>query len=125
MAAKSSRSFLGKCRGCKRTVQVSCNAADTVEARRTSVGKLISAKRIAWQIVGGALDGTRTPLAAAWNGKWQLSLVCPHCAVPMMVQAVAGTYSANHPCGARCLASKGPTCECSCGGKNHGALHAV
>lgn len=27
----------------------------------------------------------------------------------------------RHECGARCLSSKGSTCECSCGGANHGA----
>jgi len=26
-----------------------------------------------------------------------------------------------HKCGAKCLASKGFVCDCSCGGKNHGA----
>lgn len=26
-----------------------------------------------------------------------------------------------HKCGAKCLSSKGHVCECSCGGKNHGA----
>lgn len=29
--------------------------------------------------------------------------------------------SSKHECGAKCLTSKGPSCECSCGGKNHGA----
>ena len=33
---------------------------------------------------------------------------------------VAGRVSDKHLCGAKCLASKGPSCECSCGGKNHG-----
>lgn len=27
----------------------------------------------------------------------------------------------NHKCDARCLTAKGFKCECSCGGKNHGA----
>lgn len=27
----------------------------------------------------------------------------------------------NHKCDARCLHAKGGNCECSCGGKNHGA----
>lgn len=27
----------------------------------------------------------------------------------------------GHRCDARCLHAKGATCECSCGGKNHGA----
>lgn len=26
----------------------------------------------------------------------------------------------DHECGAKCLASKGPACECACGGANHG-----
>jgi hypothetical protein len=26
----------------------------------------------------------------------------------------------NHPCDARCLFARGPNCECSCGGANHG-----
>jgi hypothetical protein len=33
-------------------------------------------------------------------------------------------YSARpslHFCDARCMSARGPNCECSCGGKNHGA----
>lgn len=30
----------------------------------------------------------------------------------------------TEPCGAKCLSATGPNCECSCGGKNHGANHA-
>lgn len=26
----------------------------------------------------------------------------------------------NHKCGASCVHAKGPLCECSCGGRNHG-----
>lgn len=36
-----------------------------------------------------------------------------------------GRYSADHKCDARCINAKGPNCECSCGGHNHGASHAV
>lgn len=28
-----------------------------------------------------------------------------------------------HKCDARCLASKGPQCECACGGRNHGSAY--
>ena len=28
-------------------------------------------------------------------------------------------------CGAKCMASKGPSCECKCGGKNHGASYSI
>lgn len=37
----------------------------------------------------------------------------------MNAKPLRGRFS-NHKCGARCLASKGPVCECACGGKNHG-----
>lgn len=33
---------------------------------------------------------------------------------------VDGKYKAEEKCGAKCQASKGPSCECSCGGMNHG-----
>lgn len=35
---------------------------------------------------------------------------------------VQGTVT-EHKCGAKCLSSKGPVCECSCGGANHGKSH--
>lgn len=36
---------------------------------------------------------------------------------------VRGTTRSDHPCDAKCLASKGHVCECACGGRNHGAAH--
>ena len=38
-------------------------------------------------------------------------------------KAVRGTIT-EQKCGARCMSSTGPSCECACGGKNHGANHA-
>lgn len=34
---------------------------------------------------------------------------------------VDGTYNAEKKCDGRCMAARGHVCECSCGGKNHGA----
>jgi hypothetical protein len=45
------------------------------------------------------------------------------CGRTMEWTEVKGTFSADHECGAKCLASKGPSCECSCGGANHGKGH--
>lgn len=115
------RSFLGKCKSCKRHLQIDGTPAETVEpVVHAATGRTLAPRRVSW-----ALGVVRSPLAAAWNGKWQVGLPCPRCAAPMMVQAVAGTVSPEHVCGARCLASTGPTCECSCGGKNHGKSHAA
>lgn len=34
---------------------------------------------------------------------------------------VLGKYVAGKVCNAKCMAATGPSCECSCAGKNHGA----
>lgn len=39
--------------------------------------------------------------------------------------AIRGTVSTKHKCDSRCLNAKGHDCECSCGGKNHGAGFGV
>lgn len=31
-----------------------------------------------------------------------------------------GPVETNHPCDIRCTSAKGPECNCSCGGLNHG-----
>ena len=36
---------------------------------------------------------------------------------------VRGTVT-EQQCGARCMSSTGPSCDCACGGKNHGMSHA-
>jgi hypothetical protein len=51
---------------------------------------------------------------------------CP-CGASQSVQLspVQGRFSAKHECNAKCLAATGHQCECSCGGKNHGAGSAL
>lgn len=48
---------------------------------------------------------------------------CSGCGRYFQVTQIRGRVS-EHVCGAKCLASKGPSCECSCGGKNHGRNYA-
>lgn len=45
------------------------------------------------------------------------------CGRAMRWERLKATFSAVHECNAKCLSSKGPSCECSCGGKNHGSSH--
>lgn len=54
-----------------------------------------------------------------------ICVACRGCGLHRGASPVRGTVSTKHVCGAKCLASTGPSCECSCGGKNHGAGHAV
>ncbi len=51
-------------------------------------------------------------------------IACRGCGRNRGAKMVQGKFSTKHVCGAKCLASTGPSCECSCGGKNHGAGHA-
>jgi hypothetical protein len=38
-------------------------------------------------------------------------------------EPIRARYSAGKPCDARCIYAKGPNCECSCSGANHGIGH--
>jgi hypothetical protein len=49
--------------------------------------------------------------------------VCPKCQGMMHGKTVRGVKS-DHECDAKCMASTGFLCECSCAGKNHGKFHA-
>ena len=41
--------------------------------------------------------------------------------VTVKTEQVHGVYNPDIKCGGRCRSSKGPSCECSCGGANHGS----
>lgn len=49
---------------------------------------------------------------------------CRGCGKPRVARQVLGVFVAHKGCDARCQSATGHTCECSCGGKNHGAGHA-
>lgn len=40
---------------------------------------------------------------------------------PLAYRGLQVTLKPEHKCDARCTSAKGHSCECSCGGKNHGA----
>jgi hypothetical protein len=54
-----------------------------------------------------------------------LAIRCRACGKARKANLVRGKFSDKHECGARCMSSTGPACECSCGGKNHGASFAA
>jgi hypothetical protein len=67
----------------------------------------------------------RTSALSAFHGDTatcfgDLCVACRGCGRNRGAQSVRGKVSTKHACGAKCLTSTGPSCECSCGGKNHG-----
>jgi hypothetical protein len=67
-------------------------------------------------------DGRR--VIPVWNGGvTECDQVCPSCGRLNLKYSVVRGRVTPHECGSKCLASKGPACDCSCGGKNHGASY--
>jgi hypothetical protein len=64
-------------------------------------------------------DGGRYPTTYADSVP---ALGCPQagCGATVYTRPVTGRVTVDK-CGARCLAAKGHSCDCSCGGANHGA----
>lgn len=116
--------MLGKCKTCKRGVRVT--AAPGWYGEKLGNGYQVG--RDAYKLPDGALcyahDGSR------WNG---VIVHCPHCApgalhpqggpARVRLQVLRGRYVADHKCDGRCMSATGPSCDCSCGGRNHGANH--
>ena len=46
---------------------------------------------------------------------------CPDCAKTVTTRQVIGTLNPSKACNAKCMCATGPSCECACGGANHGA----
>ena len=47
--------------------------------------------------------------------------VCTGCGKMMSFGQLVGTRNDSVPCDGRCTGARGHSCDCSCGGKNHGA----
>lgn len=60
------------------------------------------------------------PLWAQWGGNVYYLPSCCGKTVRVSAKRVLGKLKLSQACGAKCLASKGPNCECACGGHNHG-----
>ena len=55
---------------------------------------------------------------------WGAIYVCA-CKKIRVAKPVIGKFRADKKCNGFCLAATGHSCECSCGGKNHGAGHSA
>jgi hypothetical protein len=98
-----SRRFNRKCKGCGTNHSVLM----TYEGSAANVHKVIAADS-RWPVEKPAYD----------NG--ELVVTCGKCGKRIRLQGVAGRYSADTKCDARCWNAKGNNCECQCAGRNHG-----
>lgn len=73
----------------------------------------------------GTCKGCKTTFAVTIPGGTFAKEVrrCPTCNKLTAVEQVFGAVSATKDCDARCINAKRSSCECSCGGANHGGGH--
>ena len=100
-----------RCRACKTTTQRQVLRSTRSQLPRT---------------VGGVYYPGRSsePTYHGGDGRQISLLVVCACGRQVWGRPVEGRYSAAHKCGARCLSATGTSCECQCGGQNHGAGHS-
>lgn len=58
-----------------------------------------------------------------WALPQDIVLTCRGCGKQVSAKAIHGIVKRDVACNAKCMASKGNSCECACGGKNHGASY--
>lgn len=97
MLATTTAKFIGRCavKGCKHVVRV-----DDSDMIREAWGR---------------------------GGPWAALEGEPRCADhPRLVlrwKMIHGTHNADKVCTERCMGATGPSCECECGGENHGGRY--
>lgn len=98
--------YIGKCRKCSHTSRA--HVAD-VQTYDSATGRTYTGHKV----------DTARPFRA---GNGPFAAKCPtHGVYPL--RALQGRTVETIKCDARCTGAHGPKCDCSCGGKNHGADH--
>jgi hypothetical protein len=111
------RRYVGRCQSCKSGVARDVVGYEQELVKTAGDGMYARAVRETRFTAGEAQDGCS--VSSVYGVRAQCG-----CGGFVSLEAVRGTYKAGHKCDARCLNATGPSCECECGGANHGANHA-
>lgn len=99
---------------CRRTVSALVEKDVEYTVSQDPAGIYRESRTVAVRVLEGPFEVSpwygATP-AVACHGSW-------------IVKPVEGRYNPERKCDARCMGAVGPSCECSCGGKNHGMYHS-
>ena len=114
MDANHLTTYLGKCKtkGCKHATHVDFADVQILDSAHRAEGVLITEQ-------GAPYDSARPFILNGVN----VAARCPEHGV-YRLQLVKGRLAPDHKCDARCTTATGPSCDCSCGGENHGMAHA-
>ena len=118
--------YLGRCRRCRAGHRVDLPAVELV--RRYPDDALEEADRLQ---AAGEFDGFAARMAwlaerAEWvevrTDRHRSTTVRCECGAVVGVSLLVARTS-EHVCGSKCLTALGPSCECRCGGENHGRMY--
>ena len=96
--------YIAKCKGCK---TFTSTIASNVNRANAEMGALIFDQTGESGCVGN------------------LAIRCRCCGKARAARPVRGIVNMHRECNAKCMASHGTVCECSCGGKNHGGSYSA
>lgn len=116
-AAPKTVNLMHKCKKCKRAVRTTCTIETKVYDNEHPEWYL--RKRFHYtRIVGTEHWYESRYFRFPWAN-------CPGCGFPREGKPIEGRLVPDHPCDRRCTGATGHSCECSCGGANHGMDHAA
>lgn len=104
--------FNGKHKACGARFSVLITATAYDHTERNARTKFAAADGRAFESVCFGWDPSSLVFACACGGRG-------------IARKVEGRVVADKKCDGRCLAATGHSCECACGGKNHGAGHST
>lgn len=109
--------FIGRCtvKGCTCTLQITVPAKITNHTRNINYFPGCNNPAI-WQAYQKS--------EPSYNPHY-LFLFCAVHKREIAWKQVDGSLNHDHVCDARCTGAKGHSCDCSCGGANHGKAYAV
>jgi hypothetical protein len=111
--------FIGRCKVCKTTRRIEAPVAQKYEVQLGYGRTEIRVRRV-------------LPDGKTVEGNWRFHVPCNVCPPrngfgytrSVEFNLILGRVT-DHECNAKCMASTGHVCECSCGGANHGKSFAL
>lgn len=102
----------GTCAVCKARISVAVRSGSSLWLQGINCDPMRSMSGSVWHVSQDEND--------CWVPTVNGAPVRECCGREVTLRAVVGRFKPDHKCDARCRNSKGFTCDCSCGGANHG-----
>lgn len=108
-----SATFIYTCKKCKRAT---AKRASFPMRKLTMPDKFGHQRTVGMRIL---VQGSK----GEFENYWAPARECEACGRHMTAEQITGAFRADRKCDARCTNATGHNCECSCGGRNHGAAY--